>query len=826
MGRFITYAKLLLAVTLAVVIFLNQSVNAGAVSEKVWVDTPIVKAGETTGGILSSDASHCSNDLLPISVIGWIDTRDACVYGREGGTQIARYTNLSGLYLYAVKFPHEAKYYPIKDLCFNRSGCVYSQSEDTFLIQTPAQFGLATAIVTNFTHYLVKHVDDGVYYRFEYLNSLPYITLGSNMAHTNSVAMSSNGEWALVEINSYGFIRINIKTREYKRVVAPGAQYGYGSDPLYELAITDDGTKIAIAGWRAGMSIYEVDDECGDILTDTSSLTFSPYIYTCRSAAMDIYQLFPGFTDAYAPRFSRDGTKLTVLVQSGQLIKKATITPKAFLTSTSSRRGYVAFGDSFTSGEGELSDAYYVVGTNTEQNHCHVSTRSYPYLLGLIWNEPTANKACSGSRIADVQEASSRMVLQSNIETPGYISIGVGGNDIDLMGKLKTCLGIGTCEWALPEKRQASQEEIAAALPQLINLVGEVKRDFPLANITLVGYPSVINATSAATCTPLVAGLLSVEERQYMDESVRYLNTVIKTAAHYTHVPYVDVEDALVGERLCDTSESAMNALRLGGDIAPLVFLNTLKIIGSESFHPTPRGHQLIAIAIEKGMGAWWGNDNCGECQASSTLPPPSLYWKTSMNGGIATVQRSETFLSTASIKNEDTVPFSFPVGSFAPGSTVTFELHSTPKELAKYSVEADGSLSGSLTIASVSGYHTVHALGRSLSGDAIDTYETIAIASPVENVVGVATPIKQSAKTNTPSIPMLNEVQAGDTFESAPLSNIAFSAPLLRNMPSTSSTTYRSVTVPIFLAALAVGGVLIVVMAIIYIERKIRHDR
>jgi len=719
----------------------SYSSVALAVSDKIWVGTTVEKVSEGEDSTFTNAKTSCPAEMLPVFIEGWNELREACVYGGVGKPQLARYVGSSGFYLYAIKFPLDTKFIPIRDMCLNSARCAYGQSGDVLLMQVQQQYGSSTALIEGFTRRLKRYTDDGVYFRFENSGVPNYISFGSRIAKTNAVAVSPNGRWAVVELEGYGFVRVNVRTGEYKRVIAPGAQYGYGNDPSFEISITDDGTKIAIAGWRASVWVYEVNDECGDRLTDMSTLYFSPYVYACEAATIDVYGLFPGFMAAYIPRFSSDGTRLTAAVQQGQQMKKATIAPAAYKTAISPEHGYVTFGDSFTSGEGELSDMFYLPTTNTSENRCHVSTRSYPYLIGAAWGEATTNNACSGARIANVREASRQAATQPAAEAPRYISIGVGGNDIDIMGKLKTCLGPGTCEWASVERRKATRDEIQAIFPQILKLTGEIGSDNPGATMAIVGYPSVVNTDVSASCSVLVSGLLNSEERRYMDESVQYLNKVLRAAANYAGISYIDIEDSLLGERLCDKNDRAMNSVRLGDDIAPVSFLDSVKIIGAESFHPTPRGHQMISAAIQaKTGGSWWGAGSCSDCQFNNAQLTPSSYWSEGIGEESHATQRAELFLSATDVPSGASISFTFPSGSFAPGSSVVFELHSTPQTIAEYTVADDGSLEGVFTTPYAKGYHTLHALGQSFSGEATDVYETIAIGMVPDMAGGVST--------------------------------------------------------------------------------------
>ena len=728
MRRFVRFALLVGAIIGALLL---SGGTVGASPGANWLDDRIVVAQPPQSAALSHIMTTCSSDISFVSIEGWAVLREACVFGYSGKTQVARYMGSSGLYLYAVKFPLDTKFTPIKGLCLHASSCVYGQASDTFLMQQQQSNGFSTALIPDFTRYLVKYNDEGTYFRFEYEGTLRYIAYGTQPARTIATAISSNGKWAFVEVQTYGYVRINLETLEQKRVVAPGVQYGYGTDPTIELAISDDGTKVAIAGWRMSIAVYDVNELCGDVLTDTSTMYHSPYTYACSGASVDVYSLFPGFVSAHVPRFSHDGSRLSLYVRTGSAVKRATITPQANIAILTS--SYVAFGDSFTSGEGELSDDFYLPETNTDTNRCHVSTRSYPYLLKQRWGGAVSNKACSGSRIEQVNQVSAATSAEMQpADRPMRLSVSVGGNDIDLMGKLKTCIGPGTCEWAKQERRSAGREEIRSIFPDLVAMLQKMQQEYPGTDIAAIGYPSVVNTSESASCGPVVSVLLNSDERTFMEESIKYLNGVIRAATIYTKTTYVDIKNALMGERLCDSVETAMNGVRFGDDIAPIPLLGTVKLIGAESFHPTPRGHELITTTIQDMMaGAWWTSDDCTTCEFNDSQLAAGSYWGSPGGSeGSLPKQKSRSFLARSTMKSGVSVPFRFAPGSFAPGATITFSLHSEPRELLVQIADSDGGLSGELYVpGDIEGYHTVHASGVLPSGELADIYETIAIA-------------------------------------------------------------------------------------------------
>ena len=674
-----------------------------------------------------ANANTCSGTVLSITIRNTGDT-EACILGELGKTHLARYTGANYQYAYAIAIGDETTYTRIDNFCSGLAWCAYSSSSDTLLMSVKAfGQGYGTTIIKDFTRYLQRHVFIEPHYTFSYDGQPKPVSIDTLVRPTGAVAVSQNGRWAFVELQEYGFIRLDMKTGDFRRVVAPGFQYGIGADPAFELAISNDGRFAAVAGWGSGLTVYQMDNGCGDMLSETSGRHFAQGVIACQQSSINYSELFPGFVFAEMPRFSEDGLRLSLLVLTRSSVIRTSITPLP-LGSVSAVPLYVALGDSFVSGEGETDDSFYILGTNTTTNRCHVSSRSYPYLLYPKTTKSVVNKACSGSRIEEVHQQAASITSNSESQPLDSISVGVGGNDIDVMGKLKTCISSGTCEWALAENRHKVALEIQRLFPKVVHLLKSIHQEYPSADVYFVGYPEVINDTQVAQCRFPISVLLTHEERQFMNETIGYLNDVLRAAALHAAVPFVDVGTVYEGERLCDSSEAAMNGIRMGDDFAPIASLGSIKVVGAESFHPTPRGHELVASRIREKYDGMQGGTVCVACGVAVAPTPPS-YWRMDDHSNGTAQLIAGRFLKNTVIAAGDMVAFSFPSHSFKPRSTVKLELHSETRLLGEFTATDKGGLEGIVKLPSNStGYHAVHALGFSASEEVIDRYEVVYI--------------------------------------------------------------------------------------------------
>lgn len=714
-----------------------------------WISDPIALLAESPTPPVSDDSKTCGGRVQSIQISGEDGWKEACVFGTTSSVRLARYRGVADDFSYALAYPTDTLYSYIQGLCPGLTRCVYGYSSNTLVLQTAlGDDRYIYSLIGNFTDFVRRQ---STHYVFEYDGPYHHIATEERTLPSGIVSVSANGRWAFVEVTGFGFIRVDLKTLEHKRIVAYNL-LPTSTNQALESTISDDGRWATIVGYASGALLYEIDESCGDQLTDGAIEHFSPGRTPCNSDLIRITTIFPGYLSAHMPRFSSDGKRLLLGIQTQAQFVTATFMPG---TTNSVHPYYLAFGDSFSSGEGELSDTFYINSTNSATNQCHVSSRSYPYLLGSFRQISTSNLACSGSRIAGVQLAHRKFIAESNSPTPSVVTLGIGGNDVDFIGKLKTCISVGTCEWAKQDNKKATAHEIKALFPKLVEVITDLKTNFSPSSLVLVGYPNVINDQRAASCSPVVSVMLDSNERRYMSESIKYLNVVIKAAAAYTKVSYADIEDAYQGERLCDQNELAMNSIRYGDDIAPISVAPNFKVIGAESFHPTPRGHQLAAQKINSQLDSSWASAKCTHCQFNDSQLAFTGYWlENTDNSELLFQQLAYTFLKTDSLVNVSNVAFSFLSNIFAPNSRIKFEFHSEVQPLGDFNASDDGSLQGELELPdNIEGYHTVHAYGESRSGKKLDMYQTVYVNTMKESDNNAISEVSDSLPSGTSAV-------------------------------------------------------------------------
>lgn len=684
--------------------------------------------------VSSSNVYACSGRWSTISVNGQ-GSIEACVMGND--VKIASYFPIDGPISYAIQFPSDTKFFPL-DVCTGFWGCIYSEVNDSFVgFSWVSPSENRATIYKNFVKNLSRSSQNGLtrYGLSDQSQSFPIEHPSGTLFFAQTAAVSNNGRWVFLEIRNYGFFRVDMQTYETRRIIAPGIQYtSYGPQAAVQLAISNDGSVVAVMGQRMGLWIVMVNDTCGDTLTYNTQVTFIGAVTPCQFVGGQPEDYIDNFLFAVKPRFSDDSKTLTFDIY-GQGVQARKITLLSD-TSEESLSHYVAIGDSFTSGEGEVNDSFYIGGAT---NKCHVSSRSYPFLLGNTRGVQVHNAACSGATIetarqGDPKKGRSSQLNEIESRLPQLLTVGIGGNDAGLMGKLKNCLGLDTCEWARSaDERKNTANEIKNVYPKLRLFYEDLKLRTP-GKIVVVGYPKIIS--TEALCLADIGIVLDQTERQFMNEGIAYLNQVIRAAANDSGIEYVNIEEVFNGNKLCDLSLSpSMNGVRFGKDYPIIDALSNLKVFSAESFHPTPEGHKQIATFITERFSNVLSASHCVTCSNVKGVPPIGSYW----NGDTDTQvhQRTLPFLSKVTVKKGDVFEISLPAFSFQPGSSVTLELHSDIRTLGTITAAEDGSLRSNVEVTDFEpGFHSVQAIGVNANGEKVKVYDFIEIKEETIEVV------------------------------------------------------------------------------------------
>lgn len=456
-----------------------------------------------------------------------------------------------------------------------------------------------------------------------------------------TMAFSANGSWLVAESYQGAFVRVNLATL----LVTPFAQSfaALGSPSLYKsgVTITNDGRFVAIE--NTASNSFRVYDLAGCAVSITTIATnpcpnydYKPFLGTALGVLKDIRHV----------RFVNDSLLIFDASQDSGASRYA-LAPSTALPALAS---YLGLGDSYTSGEGAFDYRY---GTDSDTNHCHLSSHSYPLVIGdlLYGSNDSHSVACSGAVISDImpndptkyrgqisggtpagehadgfveQTLADFMpgVLAQNEFTrylqPKIVSVSIGGNDIGFGDIITACVAphisitpsANTC-FSTQEDRQEITRTIDRTIQKWAALYAGIHKVSPRSRIFVIGYPSVV--AERGSCGLNVH--LNEDEIHFANQLVTYLNSRIAQAAQQAQLQYVDIEQALNGHRLCEAKGSliAVNGLTAGKDSG----VGKYTFLGRESYHPNMLGHQLLAAAILKKTG----NFSSATGDTTSTAP-------------------------------------------------------------------------------------------------------------------------------------------------------------------------------------------------------------
>ena len=221
--------------------------------------------------------------------------------------------------------------------------------------------------------------------------------------------------------------------------------------------------------------------------------------------------------------------------------------------------GYVALGDSYSSGVG--SGSY-----TSESGSCDRSPNAY----SALWNaahHPSAyvSVACSGATTSDVNSSQ----LSALSSSTGLVSITIGGNDVGFSNIMQTCVleGTDSCVAAV----NTAEAKARTTLPGLLNTTyNNIRSHAPNAQVVVLDYPVFYHLNVSCGIG------LSSTSRAKIDEGINLADSIIQTAAgSHSNFTFADVRNAFLGHQLCDSS----------------TWLHSLNFADiTESYHPTAAG--------------------------------------------------------------------------------------------------------------------------------------------------------------------------------------------------------------------------------------------
>jgi len=588
-------------------------------------------------------------------------------------------------------------------------------------------------------------------------------------ANPSAMAFSPNGNWLIVDLPWQGFVRINLATFQitpFAPSMNQGTDYAsYGA----QLSISNDGHYAVVKpSNQSQFNVYDINNCTGTTLPVVPG--------TDRCSKRDYWNVLDanmpgGIRALYQPRYMNNSqigfSAIYDYVPGNFKTAKFTLTAPGESTTGIS---YMGMGDSFASGEGAFE---YTTETDTNNNECHLSARSYPFLVNSQLFSGGHSIACSGAKtsdiynqdieykgqVADQTPKNQRLPRLLNTYltdyTPGYlpqsefidtyrpevISLSVGGNDIGFSDIVSSCVS----PFSLQESCFPTYEDRLELARQINNIFDKLVATYqtvakPGKRVYVVGYPQM--AATNGNCAVNVN--LDGNELLLASDLIEYLNTVINRAADRVGVRYVDVSDALNGHRLCETNTGgvAVNGVTAGNSSG----IGPFKFLGSESFHPNGLGHQLL----DKAILTKTSNLTQSMPAANSAIVAPPLPSTLDQRNLPKSGRTTNTVIAGTGIaprlvtRDQDVnVVLDASIAVLKALTTYLVFMRSTPVELGKLTTDSNGELSGIVRIpASIEpGIHTLHIYGPNMTGQPIDITSTLYVAASATDYNGDGVP-------------------------------------------------------------------------------------
>lgn len=318
----------------------------------------------------------------------------------------------------------------------------------------------------------------------------------------------------------------------------------------------------------------------------------------------------------------------------------------------------VVMGDSYISGEGGATSAQPYLrgsdsGSGASKDLCHRSSRSWavqaaarlapsapildPIDSGIPGGSPTVGDkiwflACSGAVTADLDgvspqyppEGKTQLELLSAL--PGDVDIvflSLGGNDARFTDVIIQCLSTACA--ADSKWREELLDNMQRVGERVAEVAIKVRRAAPGAELYHIGYPDPLRPTVPEPCGslgstaidaslaayvpkfgggytavgPKSVGVIDEREQRWISGTfLTRLNARVRATTVLSGAHFIDVADRFQGSGVCSAAPLVHGLT--GGDDEKVV-------IGHESFHPSPTGHDALLEAVEAEYGTRFG---------------------------------------------------------------------------------------------------------------------------------------------------------------------------------------------------------------------------
>lgn len=244
---------------------------------------------------------------------------------------------------------------------------------------------------------------------------------------------------------------------------------------------------------------------------------------------------------------------------------------------------YVALGDSYSSGLG--------IPEETDLN-CGRSSRNYPSLVAeAIHAAQVTDVTCAGADTTHMTQRQGSAPAQLDALRPDttVVTLGIGGNDLDLTGLLTRCVLVAyLAPHGAPCRTSFTlfgtdevRSRINATGPKIEAVLKEIHTRSPQAEVFLVGYPAIFPEDGSA-CRDLIP--LATGDFPWMRDKTKQLDSMLAEQAAVYGATYVDAYKPSVGHDAC-----AADGVR---------YIEPEATESAAGFHPNAAGHRSTAAAV------------------------------------------------------------------------------------------------------------------------------------------------------------------------------------------------------------------------------------
>ena len=260
-------------------------------------------------------------------------------------------------------------------------------------------------------------------------------------------------------------------------------------------------------------------------------------------------------------------------------------------TATASPLGYVALGDSYTSGP-------FIPVQTLDPLGCGRSSANYPSVLARHLQVPLTDVSCAGADTSNMTASQSvpfggtnKPQFSALKANTGLVTIGIGGNDFGVFGELiDTCPGLRASNpTGSPCKDHFTsggvdtvKAAIAGITPRVAAVLTGIHQRSPSAAVYVIGYPRIAPETGyCPNILPFADGdyawLSSVEEA---------LNAALSEASDSGEASFVDTFGPSRGHDACAPGGAAW----ING--------KDTKLFAAAAYHPLKAGMAGVADII------------------------------------------------------------------------------------------------------------------------------------------------------------------------------------------------------------------------------------